>query len=234
MGFLDTISSLAGAAGDVGVPGGGALALATKLGSKLGSFLSGKGGGVPDHERPDLVAISNTTGLTQQQVSDLCGMEESRSPANYDAIVKKYRDNPNGLLPLIDEWNSKHPDKKIVSLDSITPNYPQTVPMVVQQLAPAALVAAPVPAVVQQAPTALVAASVPATVQQSLTGGDLKDLGGAILKGGQAGASDWWLQTDAGKQAKSEGALSWAKDNFLFFLAGGIALGLLIYKAFKK
>lgn len=225
MGFLDSFSSLASTASPLTnlIPGGGVFNAAVSIGSKLGNFLSGKGG-VPDHERPDIVSISNQTGLTQQQVSDLCGMEESRSPANYDDIVKKYAGNPSGLLPLIDEWNGKNPSRKIVSLDSITPSYPQSVP-----------------ATVYQAPASLTAATVPAVVMQSLTSSaapsnaiDIKGLGGAILTGAQNGATDWAMATPAGIQAKNQGAISWAKDNMLYFVLGAVALGALIFKAFKK
>lgn len=228
MGFLDSFASLANMASPVTnmIPGGGVANAVLSIGSKLGNFLSGKGG-VPDHERPDIISISNQTGLTQQQVSDLCGMEESRSPANYDDIVKKYAANPSGLLPLIDEWNSKNPSKKIVSLDSITPNYPQT--------------AAAVPATVYQAPAALSFSTVPAMVsQQSLANAgtasapDLKGLGGAILTGAQNGATDWAMATPAGIKAKNEGAISWAKDNIVYFMLGAVALGALILKAFSK
>lgn len=224
--MFDTISNLAGSASPVTnlIPGGAWVNTALSIGSKLGSFLSGKGG-VPDHERGDIASISNQTGLTQDQVSWLCGMEESRSSANYDAIVKKYAANPAGLLPLIDEWNGKNPGKKIVSLESITP----ALPPVVYQLPTTS--AAFVNTVVEQAPTAQL--SLTANVEQNATGKpSLGGLAGAVIKGAGQGATDWAMETDAGKEAKNQGAISWAKDNIVAFVLGGLLLGGLIFKAF--
>jgi hypothetical protein len=228
MGLFDSVSSLASAASPVTnlLPGGSAINLGISLGSKLGKFLSG-GGGAPDHERPDIVSISNQTGLTQKQVENLCGMEEKRSPSNYDDIVKKYAANPAGLLNLVSEWNASHSGSdKIVPLDSI-PDYMPTQPTQV----PPTVYQSPVLASSFTVPTTVVQAPVSAPVN-NLTGTDLKDLGTSILKGGQAGATDWAMQTPAGQQAKKDGFNSWLKDNELYVFAGALALLALIYKAF--
>lgn len=218
MGFLDSVNSITGSLSPITnlIPGGGIFNSALSTGTKLLGFLTGKGG-VPDHERPDLIRISEATGLTQQQASDLCAMEESRSPANYDDIVKKYANNPNGLLPLITEWNQKHPDRAIVAAA------PAPAPAVIQPVVMQSLVTtAPVAPVVQQMPS----------VASNLTGEDVKDAGKAIIKGAQGGLSDWAMNTPEGKAAKAEGFKSWLTDNQLPVAGFGLFVLFLIYKAF--
>jgi hypothetical protein len=216
MGLLDSVSSIAGSISPITnlIPGGGIFNSALSTGTKLLGFLTGKGG-VPDHERPDLIRISDSTGLTQQQASDLCAMEESRSRDNYDTIVKKYANNPQGLLPLIAEWNAKHPDRAIVAAAPAPVVVP---PVVVQSL----VTSTPVPAVVTQQPS----------LASNLTGEDVKDAGKAIIKGAQGGLSDWALNTPEGKAAKAEGFKSWLTDNQLPVAGFGLFVLFLIYKAF--
>lgn len=210
--FLALGNSLGAIPGVDMIPGAGIVKTGFSL---LTNFLKG---GVPDHERGDIVAISAATGLTQQQVQDLCGMEESRSKDNYDTICKKYAGNPGAMLPLISEWNDKHPGQKIA----------------LQAEAPAPAPAM-VPAVVQQMPTALMASPVPSLVPQSLAAtASLGDYAKAAIGGAQKGVTDVFMQTPAGMQAKSDGAMSWAKDNLLILIAAGIGLGFLIFKAFSK
>lgn len=213
MAFLDSISSIAGSISPITnlIPGGGIFNSALTGGTKLLGFLTGKGG-VPDHERPDLIRISDATGLTQQQASDLCAMEERRSPENYDAIVKKYANNPAGLLPLISEWNQNNPGRKIEAAPAPVPA------VVVQTVAPIAVV----PPVVAQQPS----------LASNFSGTDVKDAGTAIIKGAQGGLTDWAMSTPAGQQAKKDGFNSWLKDNQLYVFSAGLAILALIYKAF--
>lgn len=214
--------SLAGSAGDIpgvsAIPFAGSVSTGLKL---LGSFLKG---GVPDHERADLITLSSATGLTQQQAADLCGMEEGRSRDNYDTIVKKYANNPGAILPLVAEWNEKHPSQKIVA----APESPTAV----------------VPSVVLQQPQLQQFDFVPSSVSQlpqmegfagsAGVNSQLGDFAKAVLLGAQKGGTDYALSTPAGKEAKNQGAISWAKDNVLILVAAGVALGLLIYRAFIK
>jgi hypothetical protein len=222
MGLFDTVSSLAEGASPVTnlIPGGAGVNLAISTVSKLKNFLSGKGG-APDHERPDIISISNATGLTQQQVSDLCGMEEKRSPDNYDDIVKKYANNPGAMLSLVHEWNDNNPSKKIVPLEEI----PSYMPTQVQQSPVSKTTVVPAQ-LVQTTST-----STP-VIANGFNGTDLKDLGTAILKGAQGGATDWGMNTPAGKQAKKDGFNSWLKDNQLPVAGFGLFVLFLIYKAF--
>jgi hypothetical protein len=195
------------------IPGAGIFKTGVNL---LSGLLKG---GVPDHERGDLVTLSTATGLTQQQAADLSAWDADRNHEYYDATVKKYANNPASIAPLIPAWNAAHPDKpRITLLD------PQVPPVVAQ--APAPVAAAP----------AFVAQSLTSTpiVAPVAAGGPLDGLGKAVLGGAQQGASDWFMKTPAGMQAKSDGAMSWAKDNVLILCAAGVALGLLIYRAFIK
>jgi hypothetical protein len=224
MGFLDDASSLASMAGGLGFPGLGLVGTGGKVVSKLAGFLSGKRG-APDHERSDIKTISNATGLTEKQVEDLCGMEEKRSPDNYDDIVKKYANSPGGMLSLVNEWNDKNPSRAIVALDSIPDYMPTQVAATVHQ-SPVASQSFTVPASVYQASTSS------APVSNSLTGTDLKGLGTAVLTGAQNAATDWAMNTPEGQAAKKSGMKNWLRENQLGVFIAGLGLLGLIYKAF--
>ncbi len=88
----------------------------------------------------------------------------------------------------------------------------------------------PVPA--SQSTTPMGAASVATT--KSTIAVLLKEIGLAGLEGAKSKATDKFLETEAGKKAKNQGAMSFVTDNVFAFLGGAVALGILIVLALRK
>jgi hypothetical protein len=220
MSAFSTGLSLAGTVGDIPgvdlIPGAGVAK--TVLKGLSGLF----GGSKEDVSEAKMKQVAADCGYPYQDVYDLCWWDQARTKegtAEKSAI--KYASNNAQFRADVMQYNIDRPDRQL---------HP-----VAQALAPAA-----VPSAVYQVP--YVAASVPAAVEQltgvtpklasNFSGTDLKDLGTAILKGAQGGATEWGMNTPAGKQAKSDGFQSWLKDNQLYVFAAGLAVLGLIYKAF--
>lgn len=212
------------------IPGGGLLSGIGGMFSPGGMF----GPGIPGHENADADRIANAIGITRQNALDLCGMVENeagKGGPNFDDIVKDYAGRPQDALELIPRYNRKNPNNPITPRNSSaagtayqTPGVVS--PYVVQTFGTAAQGFAPViPRYVDQSSMQL---AQQAQAQQFSVGG----LGTAVLTGAQTGATDYLMDTPQGKAAKNEGAISWVKDNVVYFILGGIALGALIFKAF--
>lgn len=221
------------------IPGGGLIS--GGLSTLTGMFSPGGlfGGGIPGHENNDGDKIANAVGITRDQVFALCGMvedEAGKGGPNFDDIVKDYASHPEELVGLIPRYNRKHPDKPIVPTggsmapaQTVTP-YVQQTPLMTMgftggnfgtQTPPIVSI----PRFVDQTAMQNAAAN---TAQNFSAGGLVK----ATLGGAQQAATDYVMDTPEGHKAKNEGAISWVKDNVVYFILGGIALGALIFKAF--
>jgi hypothetical protein len=243
-------NSLEEGATSLGELAGGALPI--PFGSQIGRFaggLVGKAGGLfvghgkQGHEAGDIGKIAVATGLSDAQVGAVCADEESRSPDNYDDIVKKYANNIGAFGSALSRYNQAH---------SFAPILPA--PAVADYVSPPASVIDPLPLLTSQAfsSSPLLTQPVPlsTSARYSLFSGGggspgssslnsvLADLLRGAAGGAQKGATDVLLQTPAGREAQNQGAKQWLKDNVLYIFAGVVPLVVFITwlagKAFKK
>jgi hypothetical protein len=85
-----------------------------------------------------------------------------------------------------------------------------------------------------QSNTPMGAPSLALSEQNSKVGEILREIGKGALGGAKTSATDIFLNTQAGKDAKKAGALSFVKDNLIAFAIGAVALGVLLVLAIRN
>lgn len=226
LGSVGSMALAGSALGPIGAAGGALLGLVSNIGSLFG------GPGVPDHERPDLNRIAAANDITGDQASWVCGLEESKSPRNYDDIVAQAANDNGYFLQLLSKYNAAKPNEQIktrtaIATEQAAPQYLQLQTQMANTFAGTG----------QASPLANLSfpAAQAAAKQQNMTLSDyLTAIVNGALAGLQKGVSDAVAETPAAQDLKKSVIKDWVKENQLVVAGAGIGLVWLISQAVQN
>ncbi|RYE91488.1 MAG: hypothetical protein EOO37_00150 [Cytophagaceae bacterium] len=227
LGQAATYAGMGATLGSV-VPGVG-TAVGAVVGGLIGGISALVGGhGAPDHERPDLNTIAAANDVTAQQAADVCGLEESHSPRNYDDIVKQAAGDRGYFQQLLAKYNQANPSSPVKARAAEAGEQYAQLRVQAANMFSGTGVTSPLATLSLQG-------AQQAAASQSMSLEDyLKALLNGALTGAQAGAAGAAADTPAGEAATWATIKAQAKKYELVLVALGLGIGALGYKAFNK